>query len=215
MVFRRAGDSERGQVVREDEDGLNIVSGDDDEDLADADAGDLFAEGQQCEVCAAEDGRVGLDPTCRGVYEGDPVLYGYNCLEVGLKSAYGGIEGVAILVEPFGRYAAHYYYRLDEMPAYQFVREDIESISWLLLTIGDACTRCGEQSHFAWLTPKFVDAKLPEGRPVFRNLERDIEHLCGACAAGQLAKSYAALKLPMMTAEMPRSAMGVLMPTGE
>jgi len=213
MVFRRIGGEEkRDEIVDEDEDGLNIVSGDDDED---EEGEDLFEEGQPCDVCQAEDGRVGLDPTCRGTYDGEPVLLGYNCLEGALKDAYKGVDGVAIVVEPFGEYGAHYYYRLDEMPAYQFVREDVEAISWLLLTIGDACGRCGEQSHFAWLTKEFVDERLPENRPLFRNLDGDIERLCRNCAASALAESYNSLNLPLMTVELPRSAMGILMPTGE
>lgn len=214
MVFRRIGGEEkRDEIVDEDEDGLNIVSGDDDDE--DEEVEDLFEEGQPCDVCQQEDGRVGLDPTCRGTYDGEPVLLGYNCLEGALKDAYKGVDGVAIVVEPFGEYGAHYYYRLDEMPAYQFVREDVEAISWLLLTIGDTCGRCGEQSHFAWLTKEFVDERLPENRAVFRNLEGDIERLCGACAVSALAESYSSLKLPLMTVELPRSAMGVMMPTGE
>jgi hypothetical protein len=212
MVFRRiGGEDERDEIVDEDE--LNIVSGDGDDE--DEEVEELFEEGQPCDVCQQEDGRVGLDPTCRGVYEGEPVLLGYSCLEGALKEAYKGVDGVAIVVEPFGEYSAHYYYRLDEMPAYQFVREDVEAISWLLLTIGDACGRCGEQSHFAWLTKDFVDERLPENRPLFRNLEGDIERLCGPCAGSALAESYSSLKLPLMTVELPRSAMGILMPTGE
>ena len=74
------------------------------------------------------------------------------------------MEGVAVIVEPFDDYSDHYYYRLDEMPAYQFVREDVEAISWLMLTIGDACARCGEQSRFVWLTRDFVEPSLPESR---------------------------------------------------
>jgi hypothetical protein len=158
---------------------------------------------------------VGLDPTCRGAYDGDPVFYGLKCLPEGLKAVYAGVEGVAVIVEPFGEYSDHYYYRLDEMPSYQFVREDVEAISWLLLTIGDACARCGEQSRFAWLTRDFVDPRLPENEPVFRNLEADIDHLCGPCAAGALASSYRSLELPLMTVELPRGAMGIMMPTGE
>src|SRR4051812_40473612 len=148
MVFRRTGEEER-EHMQEEEDGLNILSGDD-EDGEDVEP--LFAEGQLCDVCQGEEGRVGLDRTCRGTYEGDPTLFGYNCLEQGLKDAWKDVEGVAAVVEPFGEYGAHYYYRLDEMPAYQFVREDIEAMSWLMLTIGDNCARCGEQSHVAWLT---------------------------------------------------------------
>ena len=76
MVFRRS-DRERELVQEEDANGLNIVSGDDDDEEPDEDeeedeAADLFEEGQQCDVCAAEEGRVGLDPTCRGAYDGDP-----------------------------------------------------------------------------------------------------------------------------------------------
>ncbi|MEX2245233.1 MAG: hypothetical protein WEC75_00970 [Dehalococcoidia bacterium] len=196
----------------DDEDGLNIVSEDAEEE---SEAYDLFEEGQRCDVCGGVDGRVGFDPTVRGSYDGTPVLYCYGCLEAGLKSAYRDVDGVAVVVEPFGEYRAHYYYRLDELPAYQFVREDIEALSWLLLTIGDTCARCSEQSHVAWLTRDFVDARLPEGEPVFRNMDADIEHLCNSCAAAALAELYRSLDLPLMTVELPRSAMGVLMPTGE
>jgi hypothetical protein len=214
MVFRRiGGNTENKEVEDEDEDGLNIVSGDDEDEEEETE--DLFEEGQTCDLCESEEGRVGLDPTCRGAYDGDPVLMGYNCLEAGLKDAWAAVEGVAVIVEPFGEYGAHYYYRLDEMPAYEFVREDVEGISWLMLAIGDACARCGEQSHVAWLTPKFVDQKLPENKPVFRNLDGEIEKLCRSCAAAALAESYISLKLPLMTVELPKSAMGVLMPTGD
>jgi hypothetical protein len=203
----------RRDVEREDEDdGLNIIS-EDDEDEEETAA--LFAEGQLCDVCQHDRGRVGLDPTARGSYDGTPVLLCYECLEGGLKEHYGRVEGVAVVVEPFGEYSAHYYYRLDEMPAYQFVREDVEAVSWLLLTIGDQCERCSEQSRFAWLTRDFVDERLPENRPVFRNLDADIRHLCTGCAAAALAEVYRAMDLPLMTVETPRSAMGILMPTGE
>jgi hypothetical protein len=101
------------------------------------------------------------------------------------------------------------------MPVYQFVREDVEAISWLLLTIGDDCARCGQQSHFAWLSRDFVDEHLPENRAVFRNMEGEIDHLCGSCAGAALAASYKSLELPLMTVELPRSAMGIVMPTGE
>ncbi len=211
MVFRSVGGGENEEVEDEDEDGLNVVSGDDGEEEVE----DLFEEGQMCDLCESEEGRVGLDPTCRGTYEGDPVLMGYKCLEAGLKDAWAAVEGVAVIVEPFGEYNAHYYYRLDEMPEYEFVREDVEGISWLMLAIGDACARCGEQSHVAWLTRDFVDQKLPENKPVFRNLDGEIEKLCRACAAAALAESYSSLKLPLMTVELPKSAMGVLMPTGD
>src|SRR5581483_6873211 len=104
MVFRRAGDQQREQVQEEDADGLNVVSGDDEDvdviEEGDGEGGDLFEEGQQCDVCASEDGRVGVDPTCRGAYDGDPVLFGFNCLEKGLVDAYQGLEGVAVIVEP-------------------------------------------------------------------------------------------------------------------
>ncbi len=216
MVFRRGGPDEQKQVEDEDEDGLNIVSGDDeDEDEGDEDAGDLFEEGQPCDVCGQREGRVGLDPTCRGNYDGEPQFVCFECLPDALKAAYAGVEGVAVIVESFGDYADHYYYRLDEMPAYEFVREDVEAISWLLLTIGDDCARCGKQSRFAWLTRDFVDPRLPENRALFRNLDRDIEHLCNDCAAAALADSYQSLQLPLMTVELPRSAMGIVMPTGE
>jgi len=214
MVFRRTGDDEREQLEDEDEDedGLNIVSGDDEDE---EEAADLFEAGQPCDLCRSEDGRVGLDLTCRGAYDGEPVLLGYRCLAQGLTDAYAGVEGVAVVVEPFGEFDAHCYYRLDEMPAYRFVREDVEGISWLLLTIGDACARCGEQSRFAWLTPDAVDQGLPEDRPVFRGLDGEFEMLCRGCVAKALASAYRSLDLPLMTVELPRSAMGVLMPTGD
>jgi hypothetical protein len=215
MVFRRTGDDEREELVDEDEDGLNIVSGDDDEEEEDEENEPLFEAGQRCDVCENEEGRVGLDPTCRGAYDGDPQLFGWDCLADGLKEAWSKVEGLAAVVEPFGEYSAHFYYRLDEMPAYQFVREDVEAMSWLMLSVGDACARCGEQSHVAWLTPEFVDQKLPENRAVFRNLDADVEHLCQACTAAALAQAYRELELPLITVELPRSAMGVLMPTGD
>lgn len=215
MVFRRASSDERDQVQEEQTDGLNIIS-DDDEELADGEE-TLFSPGEQCWVCQAEPGTVGIDPTCHSTYPGEePQLVGYNCLEQALKDAYAKDEGTAIIVEPFDENDMHLYYRLDEMPAYQFPREDVEAISWLLLTIGDDCARCGQQSHFAWLTPAFVDPDLPEEpeHPVFRNMDHDIEHLCRACTATQLAKTYTALKLPLVTIEIPRSAMGIMMPSG-
>jgi hypothetical protein len=214
MVFRRAGgDDEREQLERDDADGLNILSGDDEEPEEVLE--DLFEEGRACDLCQSEDGRVGLDPTCRGGYDGEPVLLGYRCLPQGLKDAWDAVEGVAVVVEPFGEFDAHYYYRLDEMPAYRFVRDDVEGISWLLLTIGDVCARCGEQSRVAWLTPENVDQRLPEDRPVFRDLDGEVEKLCRSCAAAALAAAYRSLDLPLMTVELPRGAMGVLMPTGD
>jgi len=196
----------------DDDDVINVISGEDEESEEEVASAGLFAEGQQCDVCGAEDGRVGLDPTCRGAYDGSPVLLGYDCLEDGLRGAYDAVDGVAAIVEPFGEYSAHYYYRLDEMSAYQFVREDIEPLSWLMLAVGDDCARCGQQSHVAWLTRKSVDARLPEGKSVFRDLEKDVEHLCTACTATSLAAAYRSLQLPLMTVEVPRSAMGVVMP---
>jgi hypothetical protein len=196
------------------EQGPNIYSADEEDDDGEY-QGDLFAAGQMCDICGAEEGRVGLDPTCRGAYAGDPVFYGFKCLADGLKDAYAAVEGVAVIVEPFDEWSEIYYYRLDEMPAYQFVREDTEAMSWLMLTIGDACARCGEQSHFAWLGRDFVDPKLPEGQAVFRNLDGDIEHLCGGCAGTALAAACKSLELPVMTVELPRSAMGIMMPTGD
>jgi hypothetical protein len=214
MVFRRAGgDDEREEIVDEDEDGLNILSDEDDED-----AEPVFAAGDTCWVCQDEPGRVGLDPTCHGAYGADqePVLLGERCLEATLIEAYSKNDGIAVLVEPFGDNDQHLYYRIDEMPAYQFPREDVEGISWILLTIGGACARCKEQSHFAWLKPAFVDPDLPEDpdRAVFRNLDSDFENLCRSCAAKALAKAYLALGAPLLNVELPRSAMGVMMPSG-
>lgn len=210
-MFRRSG--EERDVEDEDEDGLRITSGDDEDD--NGENSPLFAEGQRCDVCSDEDGRVGIDETCRGAYPGNPVLTGYNCLEGALRDAYARMEGVAAIVEPFGENGAHYYYRVDEMPAYEFVRSDIEAVSWLLLSIGDDCARCGEQSHVAWMTQEVVDPRLPENEPVFRSLEADVEHLCTRCAATVVAASYRALGLPLMTVEVPRSAMGIIMPTSD
>jgi hypothetical protein len=214
MVFRRAGDDEREEVVDEDEDGLNIVSDDDDDDVDDS----IFQAGDMCWSCQQEPGLVGLDPTCHGAYAGDDdrILLGAKCLEARLIDLYAKNEGIAVIVEPFGRNNFHLYYRIDEMPAYQFPREDIEGISWILLTIGGPCARCQEQSHFAWLTPAFVDPELPEDpdRAVFRNLDGDFENLCRACAAKELAQVYLNLGLSLLTAELPRSAMGVMMPSG-
>jgi len=213
MVFRRSGREEEQDEIDEEDDGLNIVS--DDED---GEEDEMFAEGELCSMCENEPGRVGVDPTCHGVYTGDerPALLGYDCLEKGLEDAYSGTEGIAVIVEPFGENKYHLYYRLDEMPAYQFPRSDIEAISWLMLTIGDACSRCGAQSHVAWLTPEFVDPELPEeeDRAVFRNMDRDCERLCRACTAAALAVAYRALDLPLMTVELPVGAMGIMMPSG-
>ena len=98
MVFRRAGaGEERDQVAEEQEDGLNIVN-DEDEDDGEV-IGDLFEAGQFCDVCSKEEGRVGLDPTCRGAYDGDPVFLCFGCLTGALQDAYKGVEGSAIIVE--------------------------------------------------------------------------------------------------------------------
>lgn len=215
MVFRRraGSDEERDQVVEEQTAGLNIISGDDDDD----DAEGLFREGDQCWVCRNEIGRVGIDPGCHGAYTGmEPVLACFRCLDGVLNEIYAKNEGIAVIVEPFGEHDLHLYYRLDEMPAYQFPREDVEAISWLLLTIGDDCARCGQQSHFAWLTTDFVDPALPEepDLAVFRNMDRDVEHLCRSCVATALSKTYAGLDLPLIDVEAPRSAMGLMMPSG-
>jgi hypothetical protein len=216
MTKRTGNWEESGDPFEEEEgeDGLNILSGDD-EEAGEEEVAALFALGQQCDVCSAEEGRVGIDPTCRGSYDGDPVLLGDGCLDVGLKSAYEGIEGAAVVVEPFGQYVAHYYYRVDEMPAYRFVRDDVEAISWLLLTVGDDCARCGQQSRFVWLPADRVDAKLPEDRALFRGLDAELQHLCNICLAAQLAESYRSLDLLLITAEVPRAAMGIVIPTAE
>ena len=216
MVFRRTGSDEQDEQDEDEDDGLNVVS----EDDADEDAEDeeLFAPGDMCSRCESERGRVGLDPTCHGTYGGDagPELFGYNCLPQGLAEAYEKTEGIGVIVEPFGHNKFHLYYRIDEMPAYQFSREDIEAVSWVMLSLGDACSRCGEQSHFAWLTKEFVDQELPEDddTPVFRNLDGDFERLCRSCTAKALTAAYQKLNLPLMTVELPRSAMGVMMPSG-
>ena len=216
MVFRRTGSDKQDEQDEDEDDGLNIVSEDDEE--GDVEDEELFAPGDQCSRCESERGRVGLDPTCHGVYGGNdgPVLFGHDCLPQGLAEAYAATEGIGVIVEPFGHNKFHLYYRLDEMPAYQFPRADVEAISWLMLSIGDACSRCGEQSHFAWLTPDFVDQELPEDEdtPLFRNLEGNFERLCRGCAAKALTAAYTSMNLPLMTVELPRSAMGVMMPSG-
>lgn len=215
MVLRGTGSDQQNEE-EEDEDGLNVVSDDDEEEEGEEE--ELFTPGDMCTRCEGERGRVGLDPTCHGVYSGDegPVLFGYKCLPQGLAEAYAKTEGIGVIVEPFGHNKFHLYYRIDEMPAYQFPRADIEGVSWLMLSIGDACSRCGEQSHFAWLTKDFVDQDLPEDEdaPVFRNLDGNFERLCRSCAAKALAAAYQSMNLLMMTVELPRSAMGVMMPSG-
>lgn len=217
MVFRRTG-SEHQDKREEDDDGLNVVSDDDEEEDEDEGDEEIFSPGDMCSRCEAERGRVGLDPTCHGVYgDGDgPELFGYNCLPQGLAEAYAKTEGIGVIVEPFGHNKFHLYYRLDEMPAYQFPRSDIEAVSWVMLSLGDACSRCGEQSHFAWLTKDFVDPELPEDEDatVFRNMDRNFERLCRTCAAKALTAAYTSMDLPLMTVELPRSAMGVMMPSG-
>src|SRR5437764_943327 len=56
---------------------------------------------------------------------------------------------------------------------------------------------------------------IEEGKQTFGNLDKDIGHLCKECAASALAESYRSLGLPLMTVELPRGAMGILMPTGD
>jgi hypothetical protein len=121
MVFRRTGREEEQDRIDEDDDGLNILSDDDDEDDEEE---EMFAEGELCWACQSEPGRVGVDPTCHGVYTGEDgaTLLGYDCLAKGLKDAYARTEGIAVIVEPFADNKFHLYYRLDEMPAYQFPR---------------------------------------------------------------------------------------------
>ena len=84
MVFRNLGNDRNEELEDEDEDGLNVIS---DEDEEDEQTEPLFAAGQLCDLCETEEGRVGLDPTCRGNYGGDmqPQLFGYNCLADGRK----------------------------------------------------------------------------------------------------------------------------------
>jgi hypothetical protein len=216
MVFRRTGSDEQDDVAEEQADGLNIASGDGEDDEDDYES--PFVAGENCWVCQTEPGRVGIDPTCHGAYGGDDGLnlVGYNCLDGALKDAYEKTEGIGVIAEPFGKYEFHLYYRIDELPAYGFAREDIEFVSWQMLSIGDPCSRCGEQSHFAWLTPDFVDPDLPEGDDelVFRNTEKEYERLCRTCVAAALSAKYKALKVPLLTVEVPRSAMGIMMPSG-
>lgn len=206
----------------DEEDGLNIISGDDEDEGEDGEEATgeertgLFEPGMPCDRCNSEPGAIGLDPTCRGAYDGEPQLFGHNCARAALTEAYSGIEGVAAVVEPFGEYSAHYYYRLHEMPSYRFVTDDIEALSWLMLALGGDCDRCGNaQSRFAWLSPKFVDQRLPEDKPVFRNMDGKMDHLCAGCAAAALAGAYKQLSLPLITVELPRGAMGLLIPTGD
>ncbi len=201
------------QNIDEDGEGLNIYSGDDDE--GEGEPHDLFEEGQLCDLCGSAEGRIGIDPTCRGSYDGNPVFACFGCAPAALKDAFSGVQGISVIVEPFDDYDTIYYYRVDEMPAYSFIRDDIEAVSWLLLTVGDDCARCGEQSRHAWLTRDFIDPRLPEGEPVFRDTDRDCEHLCNGCAAAALAEACASMKLPLMTVEVPRSAMGLVIPAGD
>jgi len=196
--------------AEEQDDGLNIYSDDGDEQ----EFTELFVAGQPCDVCGAE-GRIGVDPTVRGTYEGSPVL---GCLEHApdlIRRAFDDVQGISVIVEPFGDYDAVWYYRLDELPSYQFVREDVEGVSWLLLAIGGPCSRCSEQSRHAWIPSDHVDPKLPEGRPVFRGIDGDFDMLCNRCASSALATACAELSLPLLSLEVPRGAMGLLIPTGD
>ena len=174
----------------------------------------LFTEGQACDLCG-KPGRVGIDPTCRGNYDGEPKLACFDCAPSVLKDAFAEVQGMSAIVEPLEDYDVLWYYRIDEMASYQFVREDLEGISWLLLTVGGPCSRCGEQSRHAWLTSDVIDPKLPEGKAVFRNLDSDTEALCNGCAAGAINDACKAIDMPLIAIEVPRSAMGVLIPTGE
>jgi hypothetical protein len=208
------------QTSGEPGDGLNVYSRDDDDEDGEGDVvASPFTQGEVCWQCQDQIGKVGVDPTCHGQYGGDhdPIWLCYKCLPEQLKQHYNAAEGIAVVAEPFGTNNLHLYYRLDEMPAYQFPREDIEPISWLLLTIGDECVVCGEQSHYAWLSTDFIDPALPEDEstPVFRNLEGDVQHLCGGCTADRLASRYEDMRLPLIHAEVPRSAMGLMMPSKE
>ena len=195
---------------RDSDDDLKVYS---EEEVEEEYAG-LFAEGDPCDTCG-KPGRVGIDPTCRGSYDGEPQLACLDCAPEALKKAFAEVQGMSAIVEPLEDYDVLWYYRIDEMPAYQFVREDIEGVSWLLLTVGGPCSRCGEQSRHAWLPRAFIDPKLPEGKPVFRNLDRETEALCNACAAAAIAEICAAIAMALITVEVPRGAMGVLIPTGE
>jgi hypothetical protein len=98
------------------------------------------------------------------------------------------------------------------MPAYQFPRImtfDISAAAHDRRRLRAAASRVT-----AWLTPNFVDKNLPEDpdTPVFRNLDKDAEHLCWT-APRPPSPPPTANSTPMMTAEVPRSAMGVMMPS--
>jgi hypothetical protein len=92
----------------------------------------------------------------------------FGCAPAALKDAFSGVQGISVIVEPFDDYDTIYYYRVDEMPAYSFIRDDIEAVSWLLLTVGDDRGAAASRASDAWLTRDFTDPR-PEGEPVFRD----------------------------------------------
>ncbi|HXF52277.1 MAG TPA: hypothetical protein VNM43_11405 [Dehalococcoidia bacterium] len=172
----------------------------------------LFEEGQRCDACGVTEGRVGIDPTCGGVYDGTPTFVCYDCLQPALRRHYEAMEGIAVVVEPAALFDTHDYYRVDEMAAYEFLQEDIDTVSWMLLTIGGDCEECGEQSHVLWLPVEAIDVELPEDTPIFVNPEAPRKLLCGPCAADTLAQAYCAAERRLWQVEVPRAAMGLLLP---
>ncbi|HWQ27869.1 MAG TPA: hypothetical protein VNN12_02470 [Dehalococcoidia bacterium] len=172
----------------------------------------LFEEGQRCDACGVVEGRVGIDPTCGGVYDGEPTLVCYDCLGPALRRHYGAMEGIAVVVEPAAVFDTHDYYRIDEMAAYEFLQEDIDTVAWMLLEIGGECQQCGEQSHVLWLPIEAIDIELPDDTPIFVNPDAPRRFLCGTCAGEALARAYRASERRLLQVEVPRAAMGLLLP---
>lgn len=172
----------------------------------------LFAEGQRCDACGVAEGRVGIDPTCGGVYDGTPAFVCYDCLGPALRREYERMEGIAVIVEPAAMFDTHDYYRIDEMAAYEFLQEDIDTVAWMLLATGGDCEECCEQSHVLWLPVDAIDVELPEDAPIFVNPEAPRRLLCGPCAADALAMAYRAAERRLWQVEVPRAAMGLLLP---
>ncbi len=172
----------------------------------------LFEEGQPCDLCGASEGRVGIDPTCQGEYDGAPEIACYRCLGPALRRHYEGMEGIAVVVEPAPGFDSHDYYRVDELREYDFLLEDIDTISWLLLGIGGDCDVCRKQSHVLWLPADAIDSRLPDDAPMFVNPGAEGRFLCGGCVADALTNAYRASERRLLQVETPRAAMGVLVP---
>lgn len=172
----------------------------------------LFVAGQRCDSCGAAEGRVGIDPTCGGAYDGEPTLVCHDCLEPALRRSYDAMQGIAVVVEPAAVFDTHDYYRVDEMASYEFLQEDIDAVSWMLLAVGGGCEECGEQSHALWLPVEAIDIHLPDDTPIIVNPEAPGRLLCGGCLAQTLTRAYRATGRPLLQVEVPRAAMGLLLP---